>query len=172
MTTILLARHGETDWNRDGRVQGHSDPPLNEMGRLQALALAEALAVRPLTAVYSSDLARARETAAAVATPLGLDVHADPDLREKFFGSWEGLTDVEIAKRFPAAARGQWGDGETTEDVAQRALAALGRIVAAHPDGTVLVVSHGGAIRAMLHHHGVDHGPIGNCYLIVLELPR
>ncbi len=169
MTTILLARHGETDWNRDGRVQGHSDLPLNEAGRLQACALADTLAARPLTAVYSSNLARAYETAVAVAEPRGLEIRADPALREKFFGSWEGLTDVEIATRFPAAVRGQWGDGETTNEVSRRVLRAIERIVSAHGQGAVLVISHGGPIRAVLQHHGVEHGPIGNCDLISVD---
>lgn len=163
MTKILLARHGETDWNRDRRVQGHTDVPLNAAGIEQAHALADELAAEPLVAVYSSDLGRARDTAAAVAARHGLPVSIDADLREKNFGSWEGLTDTEIAGRFPHAQRGGWGDGETTEAVAERVVAALTRIRATHPSGLVLVVSHGGPIRALLAHLGVEHGPIGNC---------
>src|SRR5262245_65615545 len=101
MTELLLTRHGETDWNREHRVQGHTDVPLNENGREQARALAERLVDVPLAAIYASDLARARETAEIVARRLGLGVVLDPGLREKNFGSWEGLTDVEIAERFP-----------------------------------------------------------------------
>ena len=122
MTEIILARHGETDWNSGRRVQGHTDIPLNAAGVDQARALAEQLAGEPLTAVFSSDLSRALDTARAVADVHGLEVTVDPRLREKNFGTWEGLTDVEIAERFPEARRGQWGDGETTEEVAERVL--------------------------------------------------
>lgn len=165
MPEILLVRHGETDWNLEGRVQGHTDQPLNARGLEQARALAASLMAEPLTAVYASDLARARETGAIVARAHGLELTVDPDLREKDFGSWEGLTDVEIAERYPDAVRGSWGDGETSEAVAARAVAALARICATHAIGTVLVVSHGGALREMLRHLGVNHGPIAHCEL-------
>ena len=165
-TTILLARHGETDWNRERRVQGHTDRPLNEVGRAQARALADRLAAEPIEAVYSSDLARARETAHIVAEPRGLTVVAVPELREKNFGTWEGLTDEEIVARFPEAAGGQWGDGETSEQVAARILRALRGIAAAHPAGHVLVVSHGGALRAVLRHSGTCCSDgIANCHV-------
>jgi broad specificity phosphatase PhoE len=163
MTHFLLARHGETDWNREHRVQGHTDVPLNERGLGQARALADSLSAIPLEAVYSSDLARARVTAEAVARPHFLEVVIERALREKSFGSWEGLTDVEIAARFPDAVRGRWGDGETTEQVAERAITAIERIRARHADGPVLVVSHGGPLRAILAHVSVGHGPIRNC---------
>jgi len=163
MTEILLVRHGETDWNLEGRVQGHTDRPLNPTGLEQARALADCLAPEELVAVYSSDLARARDTAAIVAHPHGVGVVLDPDLREKNFGSWEGSTGVEILERFPDAVRGRWGDAETTEMVAERAIAAIDRIRALHPAGTTLVVSHGGPLRAILAHLAMEHGPIGNC---------
>jgi len=163
MTEILLVRHGETDWNLESRVQGHTDRPLNATGLEQARALADLLARAPLVAIYASDLVRARDTAVIVAEAHGLDVKLDSDLREKNFGSWEGLTDVEILRRFPDAVRGRWGDGETTEAVAERATAAIDRIRALHTAGPVLVVSHGGPLRAILAHLGVEHEPIGNC---------
>lgn len=166
MTEILLVRHGETDWNRERRVQGHADRPLNEAGLEQARELAELLAGEKFGAVFSSDLARASETAAIVAHTHGLEVVFDTDLREKHFGSWEGLTDLEIAERFPEAVPGGWGDGETSEAVAERAVAAIDRIRALHPAGTVLVVSHGGTIRAILSHLAVPHEAIGNCAVI------
>lgn len=162
MQELLLVRHGQTDWNLAHRVQGHTDTPLNAVGREQACALADSLAAPSLVAVYSSDLSRAYETAIAVARVHGLEVTVDRDLREKNFGSWEGLTDTEIADRFPDAVRGRWGDGETTEEVAERAVAAIERIRRRHPVGRVLVVSHGGALRAILDHLGVEHGPIRN----------
>ena len=169
MSGLLLARHGETDWNREHRVQGHTDVGLNDAGREQADALAESLDGVRLDAVVSSDLARALETAEAVARRQGLDVVTEAALREKNFGSWEGLTDVEIAERFPDAVRGRWGDGETTEDVAARVLPAIERIRARHLEGDVLVVSHGGPIRIILDAHGVEHGRIGNCELFRLD---
>ena len=163
MGELLLVRHGETDWNREHRIQGHTDLPLNAKGLEQARALADSLAATALTAVYSSDLSRALQTATAVATVHGLAVQFDRDLREKNFGSWEGLTDTDIAERFPNAVRGRWGDGETTDEVAARAVRAIERIRARHLTGAVLVVSHGGTLRAILGHLDVEHGPIRNC---------
>ncbi len=163
MLELLLARHGETAWNVEGRVQGHTDLPLNDNGIAQADALATQLAAEPLVAVHSSDLLRARATATAVASRHGLDVVLDPDLREKNFGSWEGMTDTEIRERHPDAVRGTWGDGESSEAVARRAVAAIERIRSQYTDGTVLVVSHGGALRAILDHLEVPHDRIDNC---------
>lgn len=166
MTTILLARHGETDWNLEGRVQGHADRPLNETGRRQASALADELEGARVDAVYASDLLRAYETARVVADRRGLGVTAVPDLREKDFGSWEGLTDLEVLRRFPDARRGHWGDGETEDELKRRVIAALRRIAATHPGGHVLVVSHGGPLRAALRHCAVETiGPIDNCHV-------
>ena len=167
MTTILLARHGETDWNFERRVQGHADRPLNETGRAQARALADELDGEPLDAVYSSDLARAHETARIVAERKGLPVTAVPDLREKNFGSWEGLTDDEVLLRFPDARRGHWGDGETGAEMAERVVAALGRIAEAHPGGRVLVVAHGGPLHAVLRACAPGaRSAIGNCHVV------
>ena len=171
MTRILLVRHGETDWNLDRRLQGHSDRPLNDTGREQARALADELADTPLDAVYSSDLSRARETAQVVAETHGLEVTALPDLRERHFGSWEGLSDDEIQQRFPAEiANGTLGDGETRDEMDRRVLAALEEIARKHPDGTVLVVSHGGPLRAVLRHCEIDGVErVENCHVLRLE---
>jgi len=163
-TTLLLARHGETDWNRDRRIQGHSDVPLNDAGRAQAAELGRRLDVLRLGAVYSSDLSRARETA-VIAVGGRLPVIELDALREKHFGTWEGLTDADVLRRFPNARAGQWGDGETGEKMSSRVVAALLGIAAAHHDETVLVVTHGGPIRAALRREGIDPGPIGNCQL-------
>jgi broad specificity phosphatase PhoE len=176
VTRILLARHGETDWNRIGRWQGHADPPLNEAGRSQAAELAERLAGDGIAAVYSSDLQRASETARVVAARLGLDVVEDPGLREIDVGSWSGLTRAEVEQRFPEGyARwlgGEIGhDGETREQLTARVVDAVERIAATHPDGTVLVVTHGGSIRALRRHAAGDPGdPIENCGTSSLEL--
>jgi probable phosphoglycerate mutase len=165
-TTILLARHGETDWNAARRVQGHTDVPLNERGREQARALAEELADEPLEAVYASDLLRAHETARIVAERKGLHVTVLPELRERNFGTWEGLTDVEVFERFPQARTGTWGDAETREELSHRILAALRRIAERHPDGRVLVVAHGGPLRAALSAAGADPAmQIVNCHV-------
>jgi uncharacterized phosphatase len=173
MTTILLARHGETDWNVERRVQGHSDTPLNDTGREQARALAEELAGEPIDAVYSSDLVRAHETARIVAEQRGLDVTAIRDLREKHFGTWEGLTDQEIFVRFPQTQETSWrdwGDAETREQMAERVLGALHRIAETHPDQRVLVVSHGGPLRAVLVHCDIDEvARIENCHVVRVE---
>jgi broad specificity phosphatase PhoE len=169
MTEILLVRHGETDWNLERRVQGHTDRLLNETGRAQALALAESLVTEKLDGVYSSDLARARDTAALIAVRHGLDVIETTELREKDFGSWEGLTETDILARFPDANRGEWGDGESSAEVAGRVVAALTQIAAAHLGGRVVVVSHGGPMRAVLAHFGREVlGPIANCDLVRL----
>ena len=169
-TRIILARHGETDWNLERRWQGHSDRPLNETGLAQAEELAEELAGEPIAAVYSSDLVRAHETARIVAARLGLVVVAVPGLRERQFGSWEGLRDVEVEHRFPGAHGPP--DGETREEMLRRVLESLEAIAAAHDGETVLVVCHGGPIRAALLHHGHPRGEerAGNCSVFDLEV--
>lgn len=154
MTTILLARHGETDWNRDNRFQGHADPPLNESGRAQAAELARALADEPLAAIYSSPLRRAFETAQIVAASHGLEPMAVEALREVHVGSWQGLTRTEIEERFPEQfARWLdydqgWKDGESYDEMGRRVVAALLDLAAAHEDERILAVSHGGPVRA------------------------
>jgi broad specificity phosphatase PhoE len=155
VTTILLARHGESDWNRSRRWQGHADRPLTDLGRRQARELAERLASTELDAVYSSDLQRARETAEIVASGRGLAVNELPALREVDVGSWSGLTRTEAAERFPDAYKrweegGEgWDDGETYEQLGDRIIGAVRRIAADHPGERVLVVTHGGSIRAV-----------------------
>jgi len=138
-TTLLLVRHGETDWNADGRLQGQTDRPLSDFGRRQARQLADELAEEEFEAIYASDLARARETADIVGGRLGLAVVLDPELREKDWGTWEGLTAVERDRVAFA--------GETTEAHQERTLRALQRISERHPGGSVLVITHGGSMR-------------------------
>jgi broad specificity phosphatase PhoE len=154
VTTLLLARHGETDWNSERRWQGHADRPLNERGREQARALASELARRRIDAVYASDLLRARETAEIVAARLGLEVRVDERLREVDVGEWSGLSLTEAEERYPdgfqrwQAGRHGWEQGESYEQMGERVVEAALRIAARHPLETVLVVSHGGSIRA------------------------
>jgi broad specificity phosphatase PhoE len=155
MTTLILVRHGETDWNRDGRWQGGSDTSLNELGREQARALAERLDGE-IDVIYSSDLARARETAEIVAAKLGREVRVDPRLRERGFGSWEGLTMPEIEQRFTDAYR-RWSagegagadDAEPFETFSARVNDFLADVLRLHPGEEVLVISHGGSIRVI-----------------------
>jgi len=155
MTTLLLARHGETDWNREGRFQGHADPPLNEAGREQARGLAVELETSPPDAVYASDLRRAVETAEIVAGRFDLPVRVDAALREVDVGEWSGLTWAEIGERFREGAarhstRGHgWEHGESYEQMAERVVAALLQIAEHHEGERVLVVVHGGTMRAV-----------------------
>jgi broad specificity phosphatase PhoE len=179
VTTILLARHGETDWNREGRFQGHADPPLNATGRAQAAELAAELKAVGLAAVYSSPLRRALETAQAVAAEHGLEPVAVEALREVDVGSWQGLTRVEIEAQFPEQfARWLdydqgWEDGESYEEMGRRAVAALLELALAHEGERVLAVTHGGPIRAVFafadetsHADARRLGPrIGNVFL-------
>jgi broad specificity phosphatase PhoE len=155
VTIILLARHGQSDWNATRRWQGHADRPLTEKGRAQATALAERLAHIELDAVYSSDLRRAADTARAVAEAQGLELVQRPALREVDVGSWSGLTREEAEERFPEGfARWRegfpgWDDGEEYDEMAQRVIGAVTEIALAHEEGRTLVVSHGGPIRAI-----------------------
>jgi broad specificity phosphatase PhoE len=155
VTTLLLARHGESDWNRARRWQGHADRPLTERGRAQAAQLAERLAGIALDAVYSSDLRRAQETAEAVAGSQGLAATSLPALREVDVGSWSGLTREEAEERFPDAFRRWlaggtgWDDGENYGEMSARVLAAVGELATRHEGGRMLIVSHGGPIRAI-----------------------
>jgi broad specificity phosphatase PhoE len=155
VTTIYLARHGESDWNAANRFQGHSDRPLTDLGREQAQALGELVAAENVEAVYSSPLKRALETALIVAARSGLEVVEDEDLCEVDTGSWSGLSRAEVQERFPegfdrwTSGGAGWEDGESYEEMAERVLAAVNRIAAAHPGGRVLIVSHGGPIRAI-----------------------
>jgi phosphoserine phosphatase len=155
VTIVLLARHGQSDWNAARRWQGHADRPLTEKGRAQATALAERLAHIELDGVYSSTLRRATDTARVVAEAQGLELVQLPELREVDVGSWSGLTREEAEERFPEGfARWRegfpgWEDGEDYDEMAQRVIGAVVELALAHEDGRVLVVSHGGPIRAI-----------------------
>ncbi len=158
--TLYLARHGETDWNVAGRWQGHTDVPLNARGRAQAREMAERLRALRIGGVATSDLTRARETAEIVATELGVEVpHVDPALRERRFGCFEGLTRDEVAARHPEAWARYLADpgpappgGESRDELLGRLLPAVAQVVA-QLQGPVLVVMHGGSMRALLAAH-------------------
>ena len=154
MTRLIIWRHGNTDWNAERRVQGQTDVPLNDLGRSQARTAAALLAGLEPAAIYSSDLLRARHTADALASIAGLPVTEDVRLRERHYGLFQGLTNPEIAKKFPEAyARWSGGDPdvgaevERNEDVGKRVGEALREIADRHPRTIVVVATHGGAAR-------------------------
>jgi probable phosphoglycerate mutase len=183
-TTIVMIRHGETDWNRENRFQGHADTELNEAGRAQARALALELANESFRAVFSSPLLRAYETAMILAERCTLAVEHAAALMEVDVGSWSGLTREEVEARFPDGFRRWleyghgWDDGESYEELGARVVAGLLRIAEAHPHGTVLAVTHGGPIRSALAvAHGVPFDEarrsihvVGNCAVVRLAV--
>ena len=152
MTRLWLIRHGATEWNVHKRAQGQADIALTDRGRTQAKEVAVALAAFSLDAIYSSDLVRSVDTARAIAEEQGLEVVTDPAFREIDQGEWTGLEVGEIQRRWPdlwGAARHYTArpGGESPRQVRERALAGIARVVRAHPDGAVAIVSHGGTIR-------------------------
>jgi broad specificity phosphatase PhoE len=180
MRQILLTRHGETAWNATGRLQGHTDIPLNDAGRAQARTLAESLANARLAAIYTSDLARARETGAIVAAALALPTpEVDPELRERRFGIFEGLTRDECATNHPDAWRawvaqtGAPPGGEPRELAIARMARVLTRLATAEGD-PILVISHGGVMRLWLMELlGANNVPlIPNGMTYVIEYDR
>ena len=159
-TRLLLVRHGQTAWNADGRHMGQLDVPLDKLGRAQALAVARRMRTEQPAAIYSSDLGRARETAAAIQSAVASrpEIRLDPRLRELQFGDWQGLTHSEMIQR-DAAGLARWQadplhvappNGETLLTLAGRVEAAYKDMCAAHPDQTIVVVGHGGALQVMI----------------------
>ena len=157
VTRILAVRHGETAWNRDTRIQGHTDIELNDHGRWQAHRLADALRDEPLAACYASDLGRALETARAVARHHGLPVHTHTGLRERCFGRFEGHTWAELEARYPEeslAWRKRVPDfapagGETLLQLRERVVRTVTELAARHPGEQVLMVAHGGVLDVL-----------------------
>ena len=157
---LFVFRHGETDWNREGRLQGHTDTPLNATGLAQARALAEKLLPHRLDAVVSSDLSRALTTAQIVAQTLGIPLFIEPGLREVNVGAAEGLLWAEAKTRFGEGLTERWysdGDvafpgGETGIATRQRGLAGLRRFAALHHYRRVGVSTHGAMVRQLMQH--------------------
>ncbi len=150
MTRLVLIRHGETDWNVEGRYQGQADPPLNARGQAQAEALAEALRPAGLQVLYTSPLRRARQTAEVIACALGLPLHEEPRLMEIHQGAWQTRLHAEIERLYPETFQ-RWHTepwavtppgGESLHQVQQRVYAAVDDIRARHPHQTVGVVTH------------------------------
>ncbi len=160
---IYFVRHGETEWNRQLRVQGSTDIPLNETGRAQARDAAARLSDAAPDLIVASPLLRAFETATIIGASLGL-THpaADPDLVERNYGEVEGLDHRQIEDRFPdrSLIRGQ----ESRERLVARSMAALHRLAGANDGASIVVVAHGGVIRAVLGEIDQDaaRGPIRN----------
>ena len=158
MTEIIIIRHGETEWNKTGRFQGHSDVPLSAEGRAQAAMLGENLAVDHVDMIYASDLTRAMETAAPLAQRFGLEVISDPQLRELNFGAWEGRNFNDVNAENPNAMKNFYTDPEQADipesepfPEFQRRVAGRVREIVAHERGKrVVIVSHGASIRILL----------------------
>lgn len=156
-TRIVLIRHGQTAWNVATRIQGHTDEPLNEHGRWQAAQTATALAGEAFSAIYSSDLQRARATADVLAQRTGLKVIEEPGLRERHFGSFEGASFKEIDAQWPhEALRWRQRDadyappgGETLADFFARVVQAASAVAARHRGELIALVSHGGALDCL-----------------------
>lgn len=175
MTRISLVRHGQTDWNRDGLLQGRTDIPLNDTGREQAHEAGRALRVRRFDGIYASPLARAFETAAIIAGELGMPAPvAVPGLEERGYGRAEGMNGAEIRAAFGdnRADIPEWEDDAT---LLGRVLGALAELAAHHAGERVLVVVHGGVIGAVARHLTAGARPaqgeaIGNASVHDLEV--
>ncbi len=176
-TRALLVRHGQSEWNALGRWQGQADPPLSELGRLQAKHAARA--VGAVDAIVSSDLRRGSETAAIISAEVGVGpVVTDEGLRERDAGEWSGLTRVEIERDWPGYLDNPTDRGfgrpselssprrppgwESDESLQARAIPALARIHELAPGGEVLVVTHGGLVYAMEGMLGADFERLPN----------
>ena len=161
MTRLILIRHGETDWNLEGRYQGQSDVPLNERGRIQSAELIPELKVKMPSAIYCSDLSRSFETAEIIGRALSVPVVRDRRLREIHLGVWEGMLFQEIQAKYSELLSLRKKDaykvsapgGETLEQVRIRVLAASNDIIRKHPNETAGLVSHGLPLALLLARH-------------------
>lgn len=156
-TRVIAVRHGETVWNVDARIQGQLDVALNERGRWQAQRLGEALQGEAITTIYASDLARAHETARALASVKGLSVVTDEGLRERGFGIFQGKTFAEIEAAWPELAL-RWRKrepgfapegGESLLAFRERVTRTAHRLVASHPGEQIALVAHGGVMDVL-----------------------
>jgi broad specificity phosphatase PhoE len=183
---LLLARHGQTEWNADRRFQGHTDIALSERGRVQAHALGRALRGRNVTAAYVSPMRRAIETAEIALADAGIRLTPIEELRELSLGAWEGCTVDEIRQQ-DGDPYGAWlrapldcppPGAEPLHDVRDRVLTAVDRIAAAHREGEALVIAHGGVISVYACHilgcsfNHLWRLRVDNCSLTVIKPPR
>lgn len=157
---IILVRHGETDWNHEGRFLGQSDPGLNQRGQMQAQTIADQLSIENIDLLCSSDLLRAVQTSEAIARVCKTSINVIPALREINFGTWEGLTYKDIENRYPLLWN-EWledpfkvriPDGETAEEVRCRVIEAWNRMVNVSSAQTAVIVAHGGPLRLLICH--------------------
>ncbi len=183
MGQLYIVRHGETVWNREGRIQGHTDVGLSHLGLEQARMLARRLKPVRLDAAYSSDLSRAADTAAAVLDGREVPIFLTPHLREYHKGAFEGLTESELRSRFPGEYPGYIAKdldyapdgGESTRGVSERMTSVISEIKERHLGDNVLVVGHGGSLRAaMMALLGMSLDAnwrfvFGNCTLTILD---
>ena len=158
VTRIIAVRHGETAWNVDARIQGQLDIGLNDTGRWQARRVGEALAGEPISAVYSSDLGRAQETARSIAEVTGTPVVPDEGLRERSFGMFEGKTFTEIHETWPDHAQcwrkriPEWAPpegGESLLQLRERVTRTMHSLASRHPGEQIVIVAHGGVLDAL-----------------------
>lgn len=157
-TRLFLIRHGLTIWNHEFRYQGHTDIELSPEGRIQAQALRQRMKKEKLTAIFSSDMIRAIETAKIIGEPHQLEIQINPLFKEIKFGVWEGLTYQDLEKHYPEQLK-VWTEtphllqiqgGETFADLRNRAVRGLHEVLALYPTGNIAIVSHGGTIAALI----------------------
>ena len=159
-TEIILIRHGETEWNSQQRMQGHSNSDLSSVGQVQIQALGQWMKNAPFDHIYSSDSLRAKQTAEAITQFSGHELKIDLRLREKNLGVFEGLTSEEARERHPevfrlfktAGSKYVIDEGESTQQLQDRALEIVDEIRIKHPEEHVLLVTHGGFIRVVMKH--------------------
>jgi len=159
-TEIILIRHGETEWNSQKRMQGHSNSDLSSVGQAQIQALGQWTKNVPFDLIYSSDSLRAKQTAEAITQFSGHELQFDQRLREKNLGVFEGLTSEEARERHPevfrlfktAGSKYVIDEGESTQQLQDRALEIVDEIRIKHPEERVLLVTHGGFIRVVMKH--------------------
>ena len=159
-TEIILIRHGETEWNSQQRMQGHSNSDLSSVGQAQIQALGQWMKNVPFDHIYSSDSLRAKQTAEAITQFSGHELQFDQRLREKNLGVFEGLTSEEARERHPevfrlfktAGSKYVIDEGESTQQLQDRALEIVNEIRIKHPEERVLLVTHGGFIRVVIKH--------------------
>lgn len=158
MVTLYLTRHGETEWNVEKRMQGWQDSPLTEKGRQDAMRLGKRLEEVHLTAIYASTSGRALETARLIRGERLIPIYTEEQLREIHLGDWEGKTHEEIIEMDPIEFDHFWNHphlytprrGERFIDVQHRAFAAIERIVERHPEGNILIVTHGVVLKTVI----------------------
>ena len=183
-TRMVLVRHGETDWNKEGRIQGHQPTHLNEQGRREARLVAPRVAAETPGHLYSSDLPRAMETAEAAAALTGLHIVPAPELREAFFGEWEGKTFREVQAELPGDFA-NWVEsdfhkappgGESAAQLRERVIAFIGEVFTRHPNETSVLFTHGGPCKYAVAHvlglspDGIYRYTVSNAAVTIIEI--